>query len=313
MNIYSNIKKCRLLKKFTQKQMSEILDINIRTYQKYESGDITPNMDTLKRIADSLEVDIDILIHGVSYEIYDRSDVFKLYSQLNTKTKLSKFLGFNSDFNMEFEMFKTGLLSDYSLYTKVADFLGLNEEQLFRWYMSDFLYELLKFDDFGVSDLSHDDFKYIFDNNILEKQTFNSLNTDGLSENNKNKLKNYIDNRTLIKIDKMRSKKGYKPLGKTKKLGPIKVDPSVKLLEYLDVLALNDELADKVDKIKLLAPILDFYGIKLTLSDDKKYITMDIPNKDIYKDIHLEDFLNFINKIYWGIEREIDYLEHLYD
>ena len=62
MNICSNIKKYRLLKKITQKRMSEILNINIRTYQKYESGDINPNMDTLNKIADALGIHITDLL-----------------------------------------------------------------------------------------------------------------------------------------------------------------------------------------------------------------------------------------------------------
>lgn len=313
MNVGENIKKVRELKSISQEKLSELSGIPRTSIGRYERGERTPNIDILNKIANALEVDIDILINGLSYAVYDRNDVFKLYNQLNIKTKLSKFLGFNNDFNMEFEMFKSGLSDDYRLYTKVAEFLGLNEDQLFRWYMSDFLCELFKYDDFGVSDLYHDDLKYIFDNNLLEKQTFDSLNTKGLSENNKNRLKDYLDNRTIIKIDKMRSKKGYKPFGKTKKLGPSKINPSINLLENLDSVDLKDEFLEKADKLKLISPILDSYGIKLSLSDDKKFITMDIPSKDICKDIYLDDFLNFINKIYWGIEREIDYLEHLYN
>jgi transcriptional regulator with XRE-family HTH domain len=66
MNICSNIKKYRLLKKITQKRMSEILNINIRTYQKYESGDINPNMNTLNKIAAALDVEItDLLAESI--------------------------------------------------------------------------------------------------------------------------------------------------------------------------------------------------------------------------------------------------------
>lgn len=69
MSIGSNIKKCRLLKKLTQKQMSERLDVNIRTYQKYESGDINPNMDTLNKIASTLDVPIFMLTENISSEL----------------------------------------------------------------------------------------------------------------------------------------------------------------------------------------------------------------------------------------------------
>lgn len=69
MSINTNIKKCRLLKKLTQKQMSELLDINIRTYQKYESGDINPNIDTLHKIASALDVPIFMLTENISSEL----------------------------------------------------------------------------------------------------------------------------------------------------------------------------------------------------------------------------------------------------
>ncbi len=69
MSINNSIKKCRLLKKLTQKQMSELLNINIRTYQKYESGDIKPNMDTLHKIASALDVPIFMLTESISPEL----------------------------------------------------------------------------------------------------------------------------------------------------------------------------------------------------------------------------------------------------
>lgn len=52
------IKEIRKSKKITQKEMSSILNINIRTYQKYESDEITLNMDMLKKIAAALGVTV---------------------------------------------------------------------------------------------------------------------------------------------------------------------------------------------------------------------------------------------------------------
>lgn len=85
MNICSNIKKYRLLKKITQKRMSEILNINIRTYQKYESGDINPNMDTLNKIADALGIHItDLLSEDTN------GDKSKVVIDLSDKDKLGE-------------------------------------------------------------------------------------------------------------------------------------------------------------------------------------------------------------------------------
>lgn len=311
---FSIIKEIRKIKGLSQQKLGEKLGVSGAYIQQIENNKKNPSMKTLQRISEALNVDIDVLINGIPPKIYNRNDVFDLYNKLNPTIKLSKFLGFPNDFCMDYEMFISGQSGDLELYRKLAEFLNLSNEDLYNWYLSDLLCELFKWDDFGVSNLSHDDLKYIFDNNLLEKQAFDNLNTEGLSENNEKILKNYLDNRTMIKINKMRSKEGYKPFGRTKKLDDIKIiDSNAKLFEKLDTLALNENFIEKLDKVKLIYPILDSYGVKLSLSDDKKYITIDIPSKDIYKDIHLEDFLDFTDKIFWGIEREIDYLEHLYD
>lgn len=62
MNIGERIRELRKSKKITQKEMSNILNINIRTYQKYESDEIALNLDTLSKIAIALGVTVsDIL------------------------------------------------------------------------------------------------------------------------------------------------------------------------------------------------------------------------------------------------------------
>jgi transcriptional regulator with XRE-family HTH domain len=53
----SNLKNCRLAKKLTQKQLSEMLGITQQAYAQYESGKRTPKLDTLRRIAKALDVD----------------------------------------------------------------------------------------------------------------------------------------------------------------------------------------------------------------------------------------------------------------
>lgn len=56
--------------------MADMLNMQIRGYRKYESGDTSPPLDTLVRIADILDVSIDWLLgrdewlqsHGVSFD-----------------------------------------------------------------------------------------------------------------------------------------------------------------------------------------------------------------------------------------------------
>lgn len=318
MNIGKNIKKIREMKKISQDQLANNSGIPRTSLGRYERGERTPNVDVVAKIANALEVDIDLLINGLSYEIYDRSDVFKLYNQLNTKTRLSNFLGFRDDFEMDFEMFKAGHVGDYNLYDKVANFLGLSEDELYKWYLSDTLYELIGLDDFGVSDLSKDDLKYIFDNNLLEKQTFDSLNTEGLSINNQNILKNYFNNRTKIKIDKMKSQKNYNPMGRSRNSSPISIPnnftgtientESQNLEELLENETTMEMFKEKLDEIKQLKPLLAHHGLNFSINKDTS-INISIPKYDIFADLELDIFLDFINKVSWGIDREIDCLK----
>ena len=47
---------------FTQKQMADLLEIAPRSYQRYESGEREPNIETLVRIADFFKISLDDLI-----------------------------------------------------------------------------------------------------------------------------------------------------------------------------------------------------------------------------------------------------------
>lgn len=65
------IKEIRKSKRITQKEMSNILNINIRTYQKYESDEISLNLDTLKKIAAALDIKVNELIDCEDYKDID--------------------------------------------------------------------------------------------------------------------------------------------------------------------------------------------------------------------------------------------------
>lgn len=46
----------------TQKQMAELIGITPRSYQRYESGEREPNIETLVHIADIFKISLDDLI-----------------------------------------------------------------------------------------------------------------------------------------------------------------------------------------------------------------------------------------------------------
>ncbi|MDP4178046.1 MAG: helix-turn-helix domain-containing protein [Bacillota bacterium] len=69
MNVSENIKKYRKQKNITQKDLARILNKSERMVQKYESGEVTPNLDVLSEIANALGVGFFELANNTSIEI----------------------------------------------------------------------------------------------------------------------------------------------------------------------------------------------------------------------------------------------------
>ena len=62
MSIGNKIKEYRELNKMTQKDIAEILEVEPGTISKYESGMIEPNIESLKRLAETFNITVDRLI-----------------------------------------------------------------------------------------------------------------------------------------------------------------------------------------------------------------------------------------------------------
>lgn len=62
MSIGNKIKEYRELNKMTQKDVAEILEVEPGTISKYETGMIEPNIESLKRLADTFSITVDELI-----------------------------------------------------------------------------------------------------------------------------------------------------------------------------------------------------------------------------------------------------------
>lgn len=63
--IGSNISKFRKLKKYTQKQLGDLLDVNPKTVSKWENGTVGPDITILKSLADALDVSVEELLSGI--------------------------------------------------------------------------------------------------------------------------------------------------------------------------------------------------------------------------------------------------------
>ena len=69
MSIGNKIKKYREANKMTQKDIAEILEVEPGTISKYESGMIEPNIESLKRLAETFNITVDKLIKEEKFDV----------------------------------------------------------------------------------------------------------------------------------------------------------------------------------------------------------------------------------------------------
>lgn len=69
MSIGNKIKKYREANKMTQKDIAEILEVEPGTISKYESGMIEPNIESLKRLAETFNITVDELIKEEKFDV----------------------------------------------------------------------------------------------------------------------------------------------------------------------------------------------------------------------------------------------------
>ena len=62
MKIGNNLRKLRKMAGLTQKDIADMLNIHTSTVTKYERDDREPDLDTLCRLADVLEITVDELL-----------------------------------------------------------------------------------------------------------------------------------------------------------------------------------------------------------------------------------------------------------
>ena len=73
----SNLKKLRVSKNLTQKQMAEILGIVDRQYQRYEAGQVDPPLSNVIKLADLFNVSLDYLVGRSDYESFKISPEYQ--------------------------------------------------------------------------------------------------------------------------------------------------------------------------------------------------------------------------------------------
>lgn len=88
MNIGNKIKQYRELNKMTQKDIAEVLGVEPGTISKYESGMIEPNIESIKKLAETFKITIDELLKDEENFDVSKVDVLKaLREQKEMKLK----------------------------------------------------------------------------------------------------------------------------------------------------------------------------------------------------------------------------------
>ena len=79
MTIGDRIKAARKDKGLTQKQLEELCGINAANIRKYESGRQNPKIETIKRIANALGVDVYELLGAAERELFVEGEASALF------------------------------------------------------------------------------------------------------------------------------------------------------------------------------------------------------------------------------------------
>lgn len=87
MSIGNKIKEYRELNKMTQKDIAEILEVEPGTISKYETGMIEPNIESLKRLAETFSITVDELIKEDNFDVSKINILEILREQKNMKLK----------------------------------------------------------------------------------------------------------------------------------------------------------------------------------------------------------------------------------
>ena len=109
MNLGENIKSNRLKKKLTQKKLAETIGVSTITIQNYENNRREPNIETLNKIANSLDIPVSELLGetvsmfsgiGGAYQLFKKISTLPLIGEEYLKSFDEKTLNY---FEKEFE------------------------------------------------------------------------------------------------------------------------------------------------------------------------------------------------------------------
>jgi len=88
------LKQLRMQTGLSQKEFAEKTKLAYAQYNRYERGDNTPNAETLRRLADALDVSVDYLIEGEEKDAaianFEDKDLLRLFQEVESLDKEDK-------------------------------------------------------------------------------------------------------------------------------------------------------------------------------------------------------------------------------
>lgn len=202
MDIGKSIRKNREFHGLSRQKLADILEINVSTLGRYETGKRTPSLSTLKSIAKALSIDFDILVSWTDI-LNSNPDVFdfleRVFYGFYFLEELALLLGTNHN-DKSFSSFFECDFSDKTLFLKTANILELTDTQLYNWILLlrikyDFYQKkesyIKRYD--PINDIERLNCMITSNRADLDIQPFDELFYNGISNDNKTKIQNYFE------------------------------------------------------------------------------------------------------------------------
>lgn len=290
MDIGKSIRKNREFYGLSRQELADILEINVSTLGRYETGKRNPSLSTLKNISNVLSIDFDILI-GWTDVLNTHPDVFdfleKVFCNFDYIKKIAHLLGTNQH-DKKFTDFFECNFSDKTLYLKTADILELTDTQLYNWILilrikDDFYKNKLSYlrDYMPIEDSDRLDYMITSNKANLEIQPFDDLFFNGINNENKTKIKKYLEKIYTSNVENLNITEFYKKYGDDWRDVVINIESNPKFL-------LNSILKYLEEKNNFFSIFsIDLYGNKL---DDLEYLTDNQINSIVKKVTDLVEY-----------------------